>query len=84
MKSREFKSIVFGCEPQYEIEGLKTSQITVSTLQDLLVHTRGNQTKAAELLGAHRQTIKTMLQQNRPNVILIENVGDEYFYKLMK
>ncbi|AUR85576.1 homeodomain-like protein [Vibrio phage 1.076.O._10N.286.51.B7] len=83
MKSREFKSIVFGCEPQCEIEGLKTSQITVSTLQDLLVSTYGNQTKAAKILGIDRITVGSILKGNRPNVILIENIGDEYFYKLM-
>ena len=59
----------------------KTHQVTVTTVQDMLIAAYGNQTTVNELLNIHKSTLATMIKDNRPNHVLIRENGS---YKLLK
>ena len=59
----------------------KTKNITVTTVQDMMVHHYGKQTVVANELGINRNTLKAMIVDKRPNVVLIDDDGK---YTLLK
>ena len=59
----------------------KTKQITVTTMQDVLTGNRGNQWGTAEELNVNRGTLRKMIEDKRPNVVLINEDGS---YTLLK
>ena len=55
--------------------------IEVTTVQDLMVLHYGKQTLVANELGINRNTLKAMLDDRRPNVVL---VNKDKTYTLLK
>ncbi len=51
---------------------IKTETITVTSVQDLLVWTHGNQTAVSKKLGVHRSTVKKILDENKEHVVTIK------------
>lgn len=60
---------------------VKTKQITVTTMQDILTSHHGNQSATARDLSIERNTLRAMIDDNRPNVVLI---GEDGSYTLLK
>ena len=61
------------------LAGLRETAITVSTLDDVVTHCRGNQSMAARALNMDRATLHCMLKDRRPNVVLINEVEPGIF-----
>lgn len=53
----------------------KTKQITVTTVQDVLISNRGNQFGTAEELNINRGTLRDMIADERPNIVIINDDG---------
>ncbi len=52
-----------GDQDAHELYQLVLGQVEPALLSEVLKHTRGNQSKAAELLGLNRGTLRKKLQQ---------------------
>lgn len=57
---------------------IKTKTIEVTTIQDLLVHTRGNQSEVARMLDVTRTTLRKLIKSKAENVVLINTFGGFY------
>lgn len=63
---------------------IPSKTIQVSTLNDLMVYTRGNQAKAARILGVDRTTVRKLLADKKPTSIHVEEVGNNFNYTLLR
>lgn len=84
-ESRELRNLKINYnQSQPEMLGLIKSTIEVTTLQDVVIYARGNQTLAAELLNVSRCTLRRMLKERRLNLVHICKDGDQFVYTLLK
>ena len=56
---------------------MKTNQIQVSNLRQLLDKFKGNITKAAEFIGGNRGTLRRYINGDQSNVILVKD-GEKF------
>ncbi len=59
----------------------KTKQMKVTTMQLVLESNGGNESATTRELGINRGTLRKMIADNRPNVVLI---NDDNTYTLLK
>ena len=60
---------------------LKTMKLTVTTMQLVLESNRGNESATAVELNVNRGTLRSMIADKRPNVVLINK---DNTYTLLK
>lgn len=60
---REYFNNLEGEEPVNDLYNMVLAEMEIPLLEKILKHTRGNQTKAAEMLGLNRGTLRKKLKQ---------------------
>lgn len=84
-KLRAFKSLEITGKPVTTLSNLEHTDVTLTTLKDVVVSFRGNFTAVGRLLDITRATVAKMYNENRLNVVLVCDAGDgKVIYKLLK
>jgi DNA-binding protein Fis len=84
-KLRAFKSLEITGKHFTPISNLEYTDVTLTTLKDVVVSLRGNFTAVGRLLDVNRATVAKIYNTNAINVVLVCDAGDgKVIYKLLK